>query len=114
MKLTEELIRKRQLQKLFEVFIGGPLHVNYQEGCRMELEDIEGQILAFDPVTREHEIELFKLRGEMRRLQWCIELFPNMLETLKREIDELESEDLNEVGAQPRKRDRYEDSLTSN
>jgi len=112
MKLTEELIRKRQLQKLFEVFIDGPLHVNYQAGCRASLQEVEGQILSLDPVTREQEIEMFKLRGEVRRLQSMIELFPNGLEHLKREIDDLESEDLQEVGAQPRNRDRYEDFLT--
>lgn len=113
MKLTAELIRKRQLQKLFEVFIAGPLHVNYQAGCRESLQDLEGQILTLDPVTREQEIEMFKLRGELRRLQWMTDIFPNSLEDLKREIDELESTDLNEVNAQPRKRDRYEDALTS-
>jgi hypothetical protein len=113
MKLTEELIKKRQLQKLYELFVAGPLHVNYQAGCREALQEVEGQILTLDPVTREQEIEMFKLRGEVRRLQWMIDLFPNSLEDLKREIDELESEDLREVNAQPRKRDRYEDALTS-
>jgi hypothetical protein len=113
MKLTEELIRKRKLASAFEEFIGGPVHANYQAGCRAELQGVEGQILTLDPVTRGDEIEILKLRGEARKLQWAIDIFHNSLEDLKREIDELESTDLNEVSAQPRKRDRYEDALTS-
>jgi len=112
MKLTEELIRKRKLRDAFEAFIAGPVHGNYQAGCRAELQELEVQILDLDPVTREQEIEMFKLRGELRRVQTMIEVFANSLEDLKREIDVLESEDLQEVSAQPRNRDRYEDFLT--
>lgn len=109
--MNAELMKLRQLQKLYEAFMGGPLHNNYQGGCREKIAELEGQILTLDPVTREDEIEMFKLRGELRRMLWMIDLFRHILDDLEKEIDDLENE---EVGAQPPKRDRYEDPLTSN
>jgi hypothetical protein len=113
MKLTEELIRKRKHRDALEAFLAGPAHAGYVVARRTELQAIEKQILEFDPVTREQEIEQFKLRGEKRCLEGMVEVFVGALEQLKDEIDELESTDFNEVNAQPRKRDRYEDALTS-
>ena len=91
----------------------GPAHAGYLAARRAELGAIERQILEFDPVTREQEIEHFKLRGEKRCLEGMLEVFTGALEQLKDEIDELESTDFKEVNAQPRKRDRYDDALTS-
>ena len=113
MKLTEELIGKRRHRDALEAFLSGPAHAGWLAARRAELQAIERQILEFDPVTREQEIEQFKLRGEKRCLEGMLEVFTGALEQLKDEIDELESDDLREVSAQPRKRDRYEDSLTS-
>ena len=63
-------------------------------------------ILDIDPVRREDEIEQFKLRGEKRCLEGMLNLFPDALEELKDRIDDLESENLNEANARPRKQER--------
>jgi hypothetical protein len=113
MKLTEELIEKRKHRDALEAFLKGPVHSGFVAARKRELGNIERMILELDPVTREEEIEQFKLRGEKRCLEGMLEVFAVALDRLKEEIDVLEMTDFKEVRAQPRKRDRYDDALTS-
>ena len=106
MKLTEELMKLRKHRDALEAFIAGPAHAGYVSARQEELRLVERTILDIDPVRREDEIEQCKLRGEKRCLEGLIEVFLDALEELKDRIDDLESEDLQEVNARPRKQER--------
>ena len=60
---------------------------------------IKETILELDPVSREDEVEQYKLRGEKRCLEGMLTVFADALDDLKDRIDEIEIEDLEEGGA---------------
>lgn len=76
-----------------EGFLRGPVFRGWLAGLRQDIAFTEAQVLALDPITREDEIEILKLRGELRRMQSQITTFEDAASTLKDEINEmLESE----------------------
>jgi predicted nuclease with TOPRIM domain len=100
--MTEELMRLRKHRDSLEAFIGGPAHAGYVAARQEELRLVKETILELDPVSREDEVEQYKLRGEKRCLEGMLSVFADALEDLKDRIDEIESEDLNDDAARHR------------
>jgi hypothetical protein len=90
--MTNDVMRLKAHEKALEEFIEGPAHAGYVEARTRELEMVREAILDLDPVERADEIELYKLRGEMRLLEQLVNNFPIALEDLRDRISDLEDE----------------------
>lgn len=90
--LEDPIDHRIRLQKHLEgleVFMAGPAYAGYVNARTAELAEINERILYLDPVSREDEIEQFKLRGERRLLQDLTQTFEVVRDTLKAEIEKL-------------------------
>ena len=91
--MNPELVRMKAHEKALEEFLKGPVHVGYVTARKHELDLVKEAILDLDPADRAGEIEMYKLRGEMRLLENLIDNFPNALDDLKDQISDLEDEE---------------------
>lgn len=95
--MNPELVKMKAHEKALEEFIEGPVHARYVEARRKELFNVCQAILDLDPVSRNEEVEEYKLRGEKRVLEELVNSFHTILEDLKDQISELEDEEANLV-----------------
>lgn len=72
-----------------ETFLKGRVHTHYVAARLQEIRDNNDSIIANDPVTRQDEIEQFKIRGENRCLEQMKSIFEDARETLKVRIEEM-------------------------
>lgn len=93
--MTEDGPEKRQeLQKVliaWEAFMVSPAYPFYVKARLTEIEEIKSQIISIDPVERKDEIELFKMRGDLRTTEEFLTTFEDVAAKLKDRIDELVS-----------------------
>jgi hypothetical protein len=92
--MSENLLAERQrlTQHLgeLELFLKSTVYRGWQVARATQLRRIEDDIVDIDPINRETEIEIFKLRGERRLLQDLENQFEDTRETLKSRLDEIE------------------------
>jgi hypothetical protein len=91
---SEELLNAKEHLKSLEAFIDSRAHVGILSARNEQLRQVNEMILFLDPITREHEIEQFKLRGEKRRLEMLLTEFIDAVEELRDRISDLEDEEM--------------------
>lgn len=93
--MNQELIsEKSAIQKhLAELvpFLASTVFQNWQVARAERQRQTEETILNFDPVDRKDEIEILKLRGELRLLQDLETQFEDTRKSLEERLEEIEN-----------------------
>lgn len=94
-----ELTLKRKLEEL-NGFLTSWMHEAFIAGLLLDAQIKEREIIALDPLTRAEEIELLKLRGDLRTIQSFPTLFEEARDNLEDRFDQLELAKLNRENQQ--------------
>lgn len=88
--VTEKTAIKGYLEELVP-FLQGRVHFGWQKARASRQTELEQTILQFDPIDRKDEIEVLKLRGELRLLQDLENQFEDTRKSLEERLEEIEN-----------------------
>lgn len=89
---VDGLAKRLELQKVlsaWEAFMQSVAYPYYVKARQDEIDQLKMQIVTIDPVDRKDEIELFKMRGDLRTTEEFLQLFEETAASLRDRIDTL-------------------------